>query len=82
MSVLVDHSAETVVSAYGEAFDPVDLERVGQLPEGCCRGEGAVGAVQVVVPLVLVKRVPEVGLVPDQRAVQQFGAKRLHPSVP
>ena len=26
---------------YGEAFDLVGFERVGQLPEGCCRGEGA-----------------------------------------
>jgi hypothetical protein len=26
MSVLVDHSAETIVSAYGEAFDPVGFE--------------------------------------------------------
>jgi hypothetical protein len=34
MSVLVDHPAETVVSAYGEAFDPVGFERVGQLPGG------------------------------------------------
>lgn len=31
MSVLVDHPAETVVSAYREAFDPVGFERVGQL---------------------------------------------------
>jgi len=29
MSVLVDHSAETVVSEYGEAFDLVGFERVG-----------------------------------------------------
>ncbi|CAM3942860.1 hypothetical protein KIPE111705_32695 [Kibdelosporangium persicum] len=30
-------------------------------------------------PLVLAKCVPEVGLVPDQRAVQQFSAERFHP---
>ena len=37
-------------------------------------------AVQVVVPHVLVKRVPEVGLAPDQRAVQQLGTERLDPA--
>jgi hypothetical protein len=56
--VFADHSAETVVPAYGQAFDPVGFERLGQLLEWCGRGEGAVGAVLVVVPLVLVKRVP------------------------
>ena len=38
------------------------------------------GSVLVVVPLVLAQRVPEVGLVPNQHAVQQFGAECLDPA--
>jgi hypothetical protein len=43
-------------------------------------GRGAVGAVPGAVPPVRVKRVPELGLVPGRRAVQQFGAGRVHPA--
>jgi hypothetical protein len=58
------------VSVQGEGVDLIGFEGVGELLEGCGRGEGAVGAVAVVVPLVLVKCVSEVGLVSDQGAVQ------------
>jgi len=34
MSVLVDHSAGTVVSVCGEAFDQVGFARAGQFPQG------------------------------------------------
>jgi hypothetical protein len=37
--------------------------------------------VHVVVALVLVKRMPTVGFVPDQHAVQQFGTQNLDPAL-
>jgi hypothetical protein len=37
-------------------------------------------ATAVVGPLKLVKRAPEVGFVPDQRAVQQLGPECLDPA--
>jgi len=37
--------------------------------------------VHVVVALVLVKRMPKVGFVPDQHAVQQFGTQSLYPAL-
>jgi hypothetical protein len=66
MSVLVDDSAETILSVYGEAFDPAGFKGLGQVSQGCRSGKRSVGSVQVVVPLVLAKRMPKVGLVPDQ----------------
>jgi hypothetical protein len=66
----MEDSAETVLPAYGEAFDPVRFKGLGPDSQGCCCGERSMGPVQVIVPLVLAKRVPEVGLVPDQGAVQ------------
>src|SRR5262249_6081402 len=40
-------------------------------------GERTVGSVQVVVPRVPAQWGPKLGLVPDQHAVQQFGAPHL-----
>lgn len=39
MLVLVDHSAEAVVSTDGEAFDPIGFKRLGQGAQRCCCGE-------------------------------------------
>jgi hypothetical protein len=76
----MEDSAEAVLSAYDEAFDPVGFKGLGPGSQGCRGGKRSVGSVQVVVPLVLAKRVPEVGFVRDQRAVQEFGPQRLHPA--
>lgn len=81
MSVFMDDSAETILPAYGEAFDPVGFQRLRSGSQGRRRGKRSVGSMQVVVPLVLVRRVSEVGLVPDRGAVQQFGARCLHPAL-
>jgi hypothetical protein len=58
MLILVEDSAETVSPAYGEAFDPVSFKGLGSGSQGCCGGEGSVGSVLVVVPLVLAKCLP------------------------
>jgi hypothetical protein len=39
MLILVDDSAETVLSAYGEAVDPVGFKGLGSGSLGCCGGE-------------------------------------------
>jgi hypothetical protein len=39
MSILVDDSTKTVMSAYGEAFDPVGFKGLGSGSQGCCGGE-------------------------------------------
>ncbi|SMD24724.1 hypothetical protein SAMN05660733_07818 [Lentzea albidocapillata] len=79
MPILVEDSTETVPSEYREAFDPVSSKELESGSQGCCGSEGSVGAVLVVVLLVRLQRVPEMGLVPDQRAVQELAAERLDP---
>ena len=39
MAVLVDDSAETVLSVYGEAFNLVGFKRLGPRPQGCRTSE-------------------------------------------
>ena len=39
MAILVDDSAETVLSIYGEAFDLAGFERLEPGSQGCCGGE-------------------------------------------
>lgn len=39
MSILVDDSAETVLSAYGEAFDLVGIKGLGPGSQGCSCSE-------------------------------------------
>jgi hypothetical protein len=80
MPILVEDSTETVPSEYLEAFDPVRSKGLESGSQGCCGGEGSMGAVLVVVLLVRLQRVPEVGLVPDQRAVEELAAQRLDPA--
>ncbi|GGU15190.1 hypothetical protein GCM10010178_03360 [Lentzea flava] len=58
MPILVEDSAETVPSKYRKAFAPVSSKGLGPGSQGCCGGEGSVGAVLVVVLLVLTQRVP------------------------
>ncbi|GHH42177.1 hypothetical protein GCM10017774_38050 [Lentzea cavernae] len=57
MPILAEDSAEMVASECREAFDLVRPE--GRVPgsQGCCGGEGSVGAVLVVVLLILMQRV-------------------------
>jgi hypothetical protein len=81
MPILVEDSTETVPSEYREAFDPVRAEGLGLGSQRCRCGERSMGAVQVVVLLVRLQRVPEVGFVPDQRAVQELAAQRLDPAL-
>ncbi|SMD24598.1 hypothetical protein SAMN05660733_07756 [Lentzea albidocapillata] len=50
---------EAIPSEYREAFDPVRSEGLESGSQGCCGGEGSVGAVPVVVLLVRLQRVPE-----------------------
>lgn len=80
MSVLVEDSPGSVLPAYHEAFDPVGFKGLGPGSQGRRGGQLSVGSMLVVVPLVLTERMPEVSLVPDQRAVQQFDPQRLHPA--
>jgi hypothetical protein len=79
MLALVDETAEVVLPAYDEAFDPVGFKGLGASSQRCRGGQRSVGSMLVVVPLVLTKRATEMGLVPDQRAVQKFGPQRLRP---
>jgi hypothetical protein len=58
MPILVEDSTETVPPEYREAFDPVRSKGLESGSQRCCGGEGSVGAVLVVVPLVLAQRVP------------------------
>jgi hypothetical protein len=58
MPILVEDSTETVPSEYREAFDLVRSKGLVPGSQECCRSEGSVGAVLVVVPLVLTQRVP------------------------
>jgi len=39
MTILVDDSAETVLSVYGEAFDLIGFKRLGTGQQGCCGSE-------------------------------------------
>jgi hypothetical protein len=66
--ILVDDSAEAVVSVYGKAVDPVWCERLGSGSQGRRGGQGSVGSVAVIMPLEFPKRVAQVCFVPDQRA--------------
>jgi hypothetical protein len=58
MPILVEDSTETIPSEYREAFDLVRSKGLWSVSQGRCGGEGSVGAVLVVVPLVLAQRVP------------------------
>lgn len=80
MPILVEDSAETIQSEYREAFDPLRSRGLRPGSQGRCCRESPVGAVPVVVPLILAQRFPEVGLVPDQRAVRELSAQRLDPA--
>ena len=78
----MEDSAESVLPTYHEAVDPVGIEGLGLGSQGRRSGQRPVCSMLVVVPLVLPKRMPEVSLVPDQRAVQQNRPAVSSPSVP
>ena len=78
MSVLVDDTAEVVLNAYDEAFDPVGFKGLGAGSQGRRGGQRSAGSMQVVVT----KRVPEMGLVPDQRCGPEVRLATSSPSVP
>ncbi|WP_158102755.1 hypothetical protein [Lentzea kentuckyensis] len=70
---------EKIMSTYGEAFDLSGFDRLRPAPQGCRASERSVGSVLVVVPLVLTQRLPQMDLIPEQRAAQQVAAKVLAP---
>ncbi|MBB4921885.1 hypothetical protein FHR34_000878 [Kitasatospora kifunensis] len=54
MPVLVDHSAEPIVSAYVQAGDPSGIsDRLGHHAQWCGLVHGLMGPVRVVMPLEL-----------------------------
>ena len=68
--VLVEDPAESVAPAYVQAFDVARFERSGDSSQGCGTGQGPVGTVLVVVPLVDLQRSTQVGFVPDEGPVE------------
>jgi hypothetical protein len=83
MPVFVEDAAEAVPSADVEVRGLLRVGyRFGERVQGCGSLEGPVGPVLVVEVLELPQRMQQVTLIPDERAVQQFVAARLHPSVP
>lgn len=78
MTILAEEdSAKKIMSVYGEAFDLIGFDRLRPDPQGCRTSERSVGAALVAVALVLMQRLPHVGLIPHQRAAQQVAAKFL-----
>jgi hypothetical protein len=80
MSVLVENPAESVVPAYVQRFDLVRFERSGERSQGCRTGQGPVGTMLIVVPLVDPQNPTQVGLVPDEGPVQELGPERPDPA--
>ena len=79
MLVLMEHSAESVVSSYVKARDLAgSCQRRGQWVERAGVRDALVRPVPVIELLELSQGVQKVGLVPDQRAVQLAPAG-LHP---
>jgi hypothetical protein len=78
MCVLVEEVAESVMSTDVEAVESV---RFGERPQGSCAVQGAVRPMLVVDRLELAERVEQVGLVPDQGAVEELVATGLHPAL-
>jgi hypothetical protein len=54
-------------------------DRFGDRPQGRSAVQGAVRPVLIVEGLELAERVEQVGLVPDQGAVEEFVSAGLHP---
>src|ERR1700683_817845 len=82
MPVLMEHSAESVASSYVKAGDLVrGHERRGQRLERAGVRDALMRPVPVVKLLELPQGMQEVGLVPDQRAVQELAAAGLHPAL-
>src|SRR5207244_2808183 len=73
--VLVEDAAESVMSSDVEVLDLVQFgDRQGERAQGRRSAERAVGPVFVVEGFVLAKRVEKMGLVDDQRTVDEFGS--------
>jgi len=82
MVVFVEDAAESVASSYVKAGDLVrSRERYGQWLERAVVRHALMRPVPVVELLELPQDVQEVGLVPDQRAVQEL-AGRSAPTAP
>src|SRR5271165_4899726 len=80
MLVLMKHSAEPVASSYIEAGDLArGHERHGQWLERTGVGDALMRSVPVAGLLELPQGAQQVGLVPDQRAVQELAPAGLHP---
>ncbi|MFI7696111.1 hypothetical protein ACIBQ6_44080 [Nonomuraea sp. NPDC049655] len=75
----MDDASEPVVSADGQVNDTRRFDdRIRDGAEWCCLVEGLMGAVLVVELLVLAEGVAEVVFVPQEAAVEEFTAARLH----
>jgi hypothetical protein len=80
MLILVQHAAEAVTSADGQVCEPVQFgDRFGQWCERSGVRDALVRTVLVIEDLELARRVPQMALVPDQRAVEQLAAAGPHP---
>jgi hypothetical protein len=80
MLIFMKYSANSVASLYVKARDLVrSRERHGQRLERAGVRDALMRPVLVVELPELPRRVQEVGLVPDQRAVQELASAGLHP---
>ncbi|WP_267286780.1 IS66 family transposase [Kitasatospora acidiphila] len=82
MTVLVDHSAESVVAAYVQAGDSPGIgDRFGTARRGAAWFHGLMGPVRVVVVFGLAQGMAQVAFVPDKGPVQEFVAAGLYPAL-
>jgi hypothetical protein len=81
MFILVEETAEAVVSSYVEVGDLLGVGVwVGEWVQWAGVRDSLVGPVFVVEGLELAQCVHEMAMVPDQGAVQQLAAAGLHPA--
>jgi hypothetical protein len=76
----MEDAAESITPVDVEAVESVRLgDRFGDLQQGRRAVQGAVGPMLVVERFELGERVEQVGLVPDQGALEEFVPAGLHP---
>ena len=75
--IFVDHATD--VSVFSDAV-AVEIDRLGQWFQRRGAVRGAMRPVLIVVGLVLAQDLPQVGLVPDEGAVQEFAAASAGPA--
>ena len=80
MCVLVQDAGESVLSPDVEVIQSARIcDRFRSWAQGCCTVQGPMGAVPVVEQLELPQCVQQVGLIPEQGAVQELAPAGLHP---